>query len=261
MKRSFPGLVAVSLETPALHLIGSGLFNDSQQRQGGCGSERPVRACVPADVLVLVFQMLAQHLSDGEINQLPLVLGEPAMVRPRLGCRCCVHVCDQHVSDVALTLARDVRRERAEPSARSLVSAAALEHWLRRACRLPVVRGPSPGLEPAVPGSVLLRRVQRGLCAFLPSAEDANERALCLLRKEFLWDFLNHQEGPRVRDHLSHGEVSLPAFPKGMAEQLLAFSLVLLLRFVEEDLASEVKVAWREGDRSLPCSSERCCLF
>ncbi|KAK1337849.1 hypothetical protein QTO34_000950 [Cnephaeus nilssonii] len=58
---------------------------------------------------------------------------------------------------------------------------------------------------------------------------------------EFLWDFLNHQEGPRVRDHLSHGEVSLPAFPKGMAEQLLAFSLVLLLRFVEEDLASEVK--------------------
>ncbi|CAK6446443.1 unnamed protein product [Pipistrellus nathusii] len=82
-------------------------------------------------------EMLAQHLSDGEINQLPLVLGEPAM--------------------------------------------------------------------------------------------------------EFLWDFLNHQEGPRVRDHLSHGEVSLPEFPRGLAEQLLAFSLVLLLRFAEEDLASEVK--------------------
>ncbi|XP_014397663.1 PREDICTED: endoplasmic reticulum membrane-associated RNA degradation protein isoform X2 [Myotis brandtii] len=59
--------------------------------------------------------------------------------------------------------------------------------------------------------------------------------------EEFLWDFLNHQEGPRVRDHLSHGEVSLPAFPKGLADQLLAFSLVLLLRFADEDLASEFK--------------------
>lgn len=26
---------------------------------------------------------------------------------------------------------------------------------------------------------------------------------------EFLWDFLNHQEGPRIRDHLSHGEINL----------------------------------------------------
>lgn len=50
-----------------------------------------------------------------------------------------------------------------------------------------------------------------------------------------------------MRDHLSHGEVSLPAFPRAMAEQLLSFSLVLLLRFVEEDLASKVQVAWREG--------------
>ncbi|ELK36600.1 hypothetical protein MDA_GLEAN10011277 [Myotis davidii] len=58
---------------------------------------------------------------------------------------------------------------------------------------------------------------------------------------EFLWDFLNHQEGPRVRDHLSHGELSLPAFPQGLADQLLAFSLVLLLRFADEDLTSELK--------------------
>lgn len=54
-----------------------------------------------------------------------------------------------------------------------------------------------------------------------------------------------------MRDHLSHGEVSLPEFPRGLAEQLLAFSLVLLLRFAEEDLASEVKVAWREGHRQV----------
>ncbi|OWK02026.1 ERMARD, partial [Cervus elaphus hippelaphus] len=59
---------------------------------------------------------------------------------------------------------------------------------------------------------------------------------------EFLWDFLNHQEGPRLRDRLSHGEVSLPEFPKAAANQLLAFSFVLLLRFIDEDLLSVFKV-------------------
>ncbi|XP_020736257.2 endoplasmic reticulum membrane-associated RNA degradation protein isoform X2 [Odocoileus virginianus] len=58
---------------------------------------------------------------------------------------------------------------------------------------------------------------------------------------EFLWDFLNHQEGPRLRDRLSHGEVSLPEFPKAAATQLLAFSFVLLLRFIDEDLLSVFK--------------------
>ncbi|XP_059796775.1 endoplasmic reticulum membrane-associated RNA degradation protein isoform X5 [Balaenoptera ricei] len=59
---------------------------------------------------------------------------------------------------------------------------------------------------------------------------------------EFLWDFLNHQEGPRLRDRLSHGEISLPEFPKEAANQLLAFSFVLLLRFIDEDLLSMFKV-------------------
>ncbi|XP_060024356.1 endoplasmic reticulum membrane-associated RNA degradation protein isoform X5 [Lagenorhynchus albirostris] len=58
---------------------------------------------------------------------------------------------------------------------------------------------------------------------------------------EFLWDFLNHQEGPRLRDRLSHGEISLPEFPKEAANQLLAFSFVLLLRFIDEDLLSVFK--------------------
>ncbi|XP_023110385.2 endoplasmic reticulum membrane-associated RNA degradation protein isoform X2 [Felis catus] len=58
---------------------------------------------------------------------------------------------------------------------------------------------------------------------------------------EFLWDFLNHQEGPRVRDHLSHGEISFPEFPKEAANQLLAFSTVLLLRFVDEGPLSVLK--------------------
>ncbi|XP_068926576.1 endoplasmic reticulum membrane-associated RNA degradation protein isoform X2 [Petaurus breviceps papuanus] len=58
---------------------------------------------------------------------------------------------------------------------------------------------------------------------------------------EFLWDFLNHQEGPRVRDRLSHGEINLTDFPKEVTNQLLAFSIVLLLRFVGEDVLSVSK--------------------
>lgn len=44
-----------------------------------------VRVCLDVQVphlcLFLVFQILAKHLDDGKINQLPLFLGEPAMVR------------------------------------------------------------------------------------------------------------------------------------------------------------------------------------
>lgn len=75
---------------------------------------------------------------------------------------------------------------------------------------------------------------------------------------EFLWDFLNYQEGPRIRDHLSHGEIDLREFPREAASQLLTFSLVLLLRFTEEDTLSELKeeaqiqllVSLAEGYRS-----------
>uniref|UniRef100_G1SRZ7 ER membrane associated RNA degradation n=1 Tax=Oryctolagus cuniculus TaxID=9986 RepID=G1SRZ7_RABIT len=58
---------------------------------------------------------------------------------------------------------------------------------------------------------------------------------------DFLWDFLNHQEGPRIRDHLSHGEINLPEFPKEVTNQLLGFSVVLLLRFVDEELSAVYK--------------------
>ncbi|XP_020656864.3 endoplasmic reticulum membrane-associated RNA degradation protein isoform X1 [Pogona vitticeps] len=51
---------------------------------------------------------------------------------------------------------------------------------------------------------------------------------------EFLWDFLNHQEGPRVRDHLSHGECDLNDFPREIANSMLAFSLTLLCRFSKD---------------------------
>ncbi|XP_077202938.1 endoplasmic reticulum membrane-associated RNA degradation protein isoform X2 [Paroedura picta] len=55
---------------------------------------------------------------------------------------------------------------------------------------------------------------------------------------EFLWDFLNHQEGPRIRDHLSHGEISLNNFPKEIANSLLSFSVVLLSRFSKDKIAA-----------------------
>ncbi|KAM9564372.1 endoplasmic reticulum membrane-associated RNA degradation protein isoform 2-T2 [Guaruba guarouba] len=53
---------------------------------------------------------------------------------------------------------------------------------------------------------------------------------------EFLWDFLNHQEGPRVRDRLSHGEIDLEAFPREVANQIVAFAITLLCRFSDEDM-------------------------
>ncbi|XP_015270886.1 PREDICTED: endoplasmic reticulum membrane-associated RNA degradation protein [Gekko japonicus] len=56
--------------------------------------------------------------------------------------------------------------------------------------------------------------------------------------EEFLWDFLNHQEGPRIRDHLSHGEISLNNFPKEIANSLLSFSVTLLDRFSKDKIAA-----------------------
>ncbi|XP_053919567.1 endoplasmic reticulum membrane-associated RNA degradation protein isoform X1 [Cuculus canorus] len=53
---------------------------------------------------------------------------------------------------------------------------------------------------------------------------------------EFLWDFLNHQEGPRIRDRLSHGEINLEAFPREVANQVVAFAITLLCRFSDEDV-------------------------
>ncbi|KAM4865758.1 endoplasmic reticulum membrane-associated RNA degradation protein isoform 3-T3 [Thomomys bottae] len=58
---------------------------------------------------------------------------------------------------------------------------------------------------------------------------------------EFLWDLLNHQEGPRLRDRLSHGEINLLEFPEAAASQLLSFSLVLSLRFMDEEVLSMFK--------------------
>nr|XP_026651681.1 endoplasmic reticulum membrane-associated RNA degradation protein isoform X1 [Zonotrichia albicollis] len=55
---------------------------------------------------------------------------------------------------------------------------------------------------------------------------------------DFLWDFLNHQEGPRIRDHLSHGEINLETFPREIANQIVGFAITILCRFSDEAMYS-----------------------
>ncbi|XP_040285283.1 endoplasmic reticulum membrane-associated RNA degradation protein isoform X2 [Bufo bufo] len=75
---------------------------------------------------------------------------------------------------------------------------------------------------------ILAKHLSDGSHNLLPN--DLGESAM-----EFLWDILNHQEGPRVRDHLSHGEIQLCEFPKQFAVELLGFSFALLHKHHEQD--------------------------
>ncbi|KAM9316724.1 endoplasmic reticulum membrane-associated RNA degradation protein [Gastrophryne carolinensis] len=56
---------------------------------------------------------------------------------------------------------------------------------------------------------------------------------------EFLWDMLSHQEGPRVRDRLGHGEIQLSKFPRQTATDLLGFSIALLYKYYEDNKVEE----------------------
>ncbi|NWR05188.1 EMARD protein, partial [Paradoxornis webbianus] len=58
------------------------------------------------------------------------------------------------------------------------------------------------------------------------------------MASDFLWDFLNHQEGPRIRDRLSHGEINLETFPREVANQIVGFAITILCRFSDEDMFS-----------------------
>ncbi|XP_072783241.1 endoplasmic reticulum membrane-associated RNA degradation protein isoform X2 [Taeniopygia guttata] len=55
---------------------------------------------------------------------------------------------------------------------------------------------------------------------------------------DFLWDFLNYQEGPRIRDRLSHGEINLETFPREIANQIIGFAITILCRFSDENMFS-----------------------
>ncbi|NXW94258.1 EMARD protein, partial [Alopecoenas beccarii] len=70
----------------------------------------------------------------------------------------------------------------------------------------------------------------------LPAVLEEPAMASILKGSEFLWDFLNHQEGPRIRDRLSHGEINLKAFPREVANQIVAFAITLVCRFSDEDV-------------------------
>ncbi|NWZ89637.1 EMARD protein, partial [Nesospiza acunhae] len=59
-----------------------------------------------------------------------------------------------------------------------------------------------------------------------------------IFESDFLWDFLNHQEGPRIRDRLSHGEINLETFPREIANQIVGFAITFLCRFSDETMFS-----------------------
>ncbi|NXH10708.1 EMARD protein, partial [Bucco capensis] len=78
------------------------------------------------------------------------------------------------------------------------------------------------------------------------------------MASEFLWDFLNHQEGPRIRDRLSHGEIDLEAFPRKVANQIVAFAISLLCRFSDEDMfASKEHMAMKPLMNCASCYRSR----
>uniref|UniRef100_A0A4W3GQW9 ER membrane associated RNA degradation n=1 Tax=Callorhinchus milii TaxID=7868 RepID=A0A4W3GQW9_CALMI len=67
--------------------------------------------------------------------------------------------------------------------------------------------------------------------------QDVNQLPLILGEPlmEILWDLLNHQAGPRIRDHLSHGELDFNVFPREIADHLITLSIVLLYRFSRDE--------------------------
>ncbi|NXA96682.1 EMARD protein, partial [Melanocharis versteri] len=72
--------------------------------------------------------------------------------------------------------------------------------------------------------------------------EEVNQLPVVLeepaMASDFLWDFLSHQEGPRIRDRLSHGEINLETFPREVANQIVGFAITILCRFSDEDMFS-----------------------
>ncbi|NXO31191.1 EMARD protein, partial [Cisticola juncidis] len=68
--------------------------------------------------------------------------------------------------------------------------------------------------------------------------EEVNQLPLVLeepaMASDFLWDFLSHQEGPRIRDRLSHGQINLETFPREVANQIVGFAITVLCRFSDE---------------------------
>ena len=56
--------------------------------------------------------------------------------------------------------------------------------------------------------------------------------------QSILLDILTYPEGPRVRDHLSHGEMDISAFPASLANHILCVCAALCLAFTDSCSAS-----------------------
>ncbi|XP_007884976.2 endoplasmic reticulum membrane-associated RNA degradation protein isoform X1 [Callorhinchus milii] len=76
--------------------------------------------------------------------------------------------------------------------------------------------------------------------------QDVNQLPLILGEPlmEILWDLLNHQAGPRIRDHLSHGELDFNVFPREIADHLITLSIVLLYRFSRDEDILVMESQW-----------------
>ncbi|KAF4793387.1 ER membrane associated RNA degradation [Turdus rufiventris] len=83
---------------------------------------------------------------------------------------------------------------------------------------------------------LLLPQLEVGLRLLFTATNKCPNRLLTA--EDFLWDFLNHQEGPRIRDRLSHGEINLETFPREVANQIIGFAITILCRFSDEDMNS-----------------------
>ncbi|XP_064564652.1 endoplasmic reticulum membrane-associated RNA degradation protein isoform X2 [Zonotrichia leucophrys gambelii] len=83
---------------------------------------------------------------------------------------------------------------------------------------------------------LLLPQLEAGLRLLFTTTNKCPNRLLTA--EDFLWDFLNHQEGPRIRDHLSHGEINLETFPREIANQIVGFAITILCRFSDEAMYS-----------------------
>ena len=57
---------------------------------------------------------------------------------------------------------------------------------------------------------------------------------------EILYDLLVHVQGPRIRDHLSHGELSCCAFTRELASHILSVGVGFCLRYIGPEYIPQV---------------------
>ncbi|XP_019627272.1 PREDICTED: endoplasmic reticulum membrane-associated RNA degradation protein-like [Branchiostoma belcheri] len=69
---------------------------------------------------------------------------------------------------------------------------------------------------------------------------------------ELLLDLLVHPEGPRVRDHASHGELDLATIPAGLANHVLCVSLAFCIKYASTDRSMLPCLSKGKGNHTKP---------